>query len=247
VAGPSWLADTFAAVVIGIAMYAVSRLVASRRWRRPTELDADGVHVLMGVAMAGTLVPRLSTLPAGAWEAVFGAAAAWFAWQAVRARRRAPADPWQCPYPVPHLVESIAMLYMFLAARAAEPGGTGSGTAMPGMGGSSGAAHFRALAFVMALFMLGYVVWIADRLTSLAPTTANVTASGRAEDLVGSLVPSGQAAAASAHAAAAGSTSGTGDASHLRAAGRPMLAPRLAACYKIAMGITMGYMLILMM
>jgi len=29
--------------------------------------------------------------------------------------------------------------------------------------------------------------------------------------------------------------------------GGPALAPRLAACYKIAMGLTMGYMLVLML
>jgi hypothetical protein len=246
VAGPSWLEDTFAAVVICVAMYAASRLAASRRWRRPTELDADGVHVLMGVAMAGTLAPRLSTLPSAAWDAVFGVAAAWFAWQAVRARRGFPAGIRRCRHPVPHLVESIAMVYMFLAVRAPEPADAGSGTAMPGMSASPGAVHVRALAFVMALYLLGYVVWIADRLTSMTPAAARGTAAVTADDPAGSLASCGQAAAASPHAAVAGSTPGTGHVSHMRAAGGAMLAPRLAACYKIAMGIAMGYMLIVM-
>ena len=36
---------------------------------------------------------------------------------------------------------------------------------MPGMGASAGPAGFPALAVVLALFMLGYIVWTTDRLT----------------------------------------------------------------------------------
>jgi len=81
------------------------------------------------------------------------------------------------------------------------------------MGGMSGAARFPVLAFVMAVFILGYVVWLADRLTALKPTMADGAAGG-----------------------------GTPDSDTL--ACPPVLAPRLAACYKIAMGIGMSYMLI---
>ena len=49
----------------------------------------------MGVAMAGMLEPRLSPVPGTIWRAVFAAAAAWFAWQAIRAPtgRRAAVRP----------------------------------------------------------------------------------------------------------------------------------------------------------
>ncbi len=57
--GQSWLADTFAGIMIITAIYCASRLVISRRQHRPTDHQVDGVHVLMGVAMAGMLVPRL--------------------------------------------------------------------------------------------------------------------------------------------------------------------------------------------
>lgn len=230
-ASPSWLAGAFAAVMIAIAAYCVLRLIASGRWRRPTELDADGVHVFIGVAMAGMFLAGPGQLPAGVWEAVFGVSAAWFGWQAARARRGAPAGPWRCPYPVPHLVESIAMLYVFLAIRVSAHGGAGSGTAMGGMGG---AARFPVLALLMALFMLGYVVWTVDRLTALVPATAGVTPRGTTRD-------PGSPALAAAQAAAPASTADAAPAG----ACQPMLAPRLAACYKIAMGIAMGYMLIL--
>lgn len=53
--GPSWLADVLAAVVISVALFSAGRLIASRGRPRRGEVDADGVHVLMGVAMAGML------------------------------------------------------------------------------------------------------------------------------------------------------------------------------------------------
>ena len=59
-------------------------------------------------------------------EAVFAAGAAWFAWQLVKSRRRTAAASGRCLHPAPHLVECVAMLYMFFAAtpltaRAATP------------------------------------------------------------------------------------------------------------------------------
>src|SRR5690242_21355882 len=102
-AGPSWLAAALAAVMIATAMYCAGRLATARLWRRSTEVEADSVHVVMGVAMAGMLLPRLSPVPATAWEAVFGAAAAWFAYRAIqsRLRQRAAASRWRCSHPVP--------------------------------------------------------------------------------------------------------------------------------------------------
>src|SRR6266536_786829 len=95
---PAWLAwiDTHAAsalnhhglaasivlavllALVAVAVCRAGRLAASRRWRRPTELDTDGAHVVMGVAMAGMLVSGLRTQPSVIWEVVFAAAAAWF-------------------------------------------------------------------------------------------------------------------------------------------------------------------------
>ena len=247
-AGPSWLADSLAAVMIVIAVYCGGRLVASRLWRRPTAVDADGLHLVMGAAMAGMLVPRLGLLPAGAWEGVFGAAAAWFGLQAARLGRAGAEGSWRCRYPVPHLVECGAMLYMLLAAPGSRPAGAGAGMAMPAMSGPAGAARgFPALALVLALFMLGYVIWTADRLTSQAPAKP---AENRAYEHTQVLATRGAAAASSPDA---GQPPGTLDpAGAVRGrpehpAGVPVLAPRLAECYKIAMGIAMGYMLVLML
>ena len=197
-AAPTWLAGTLAGVMIMIAVYSASRLAAFRLRGRPTELDADGLHVLMGAAMAGMFVPRLRLLPGIAWLAVFGAAAVWFGWQALRGRRLRSPGALRCRYPVPHLAECAAMIYMLLSAHAATPG---SGMAMPGMGASAGPRPgFPALAVVLTLCMLGSAVWTTERLTSRARTGASTAA----------------------------------------------LAPRLGAFTKIAMSITMGYMLFLM-
>jgi Domain of unknown function (DUF5134) len=153
-AAPAWLTGIFAALMLTVAVYCAGRLVAARRWRRPTELDTDGGHVLMGVAMAGMLVARLRIMPATAWEAVFAVGAAWFAWQLLRSRRRAAASSWRCPYPAPHLVECTAMLYMFVVLPPSLAG-RGAALGMAAMSASGPASRFSFLALLMALFMFG--------------------------------------------------------------------------------------------
>jgi hypothetical protein len=226
VGGPSWLAGILAAVMLAVAGYCVARLVSAWRWRRPTELDSDGVHAVMGVAMAGMLVAGLRFVPAGAWAAVFGAAALWFGGQLVRARRGAVASSWRCPHPLPHVVESGAMLFMLLALRAGAPS---SGGAMAGMGTAGTTSHFSLLALVLALFTFGYVMWLGDRLTMTAATSPGVLSLPAASSPSGVPPLSGVPALPGAPSQAVA------------------LAPRSAACCKIAMGVTMGYMLILML
>ena len=58
-AGPSWLAGIFAAVMILTGAYSTSRLAVCRLRGRATEFDTDALHAVMGAAMAGMLVPRL--------------------------------------------------------------------------------------------------------------------------------------------------------------------------------------------
>jgi hypothetical protein len=203
--GTAWLAGGFAALMMVIAVYCAGRLAVSRLRGRNTELDTDGLHVLMGVAMAGMLEPSLSPVPGTAWRVVFAAAAAWFAGQALRAGDRGSA---RCAHPAPHAVECAAMVYMLLPV-GSRLSGRGPGMAMPGMSVAAAAGN-PALTLVLALFMLGYILWTIDRLASLSRARAAAPAPGAA-------------------------------------AGRPALAPRLAACYKIAMGIGMGYMLVMML
>jgi hypothetical protein len=216
VAGPVWLTGIFAALMLTVAVYCAGRLAVTRRWRRATELDTDAGHVLMGAAMAGMLVARLRILPAATWEAVFAVGAAWFAWQLLQSRRRAPAT-WRCLHPAPHLVECGAMLYMFLVLPPLTGRAAASGIAgIAGMGASAAGSRFSFLALIMGLFMVGYVARTADRLPR-----------GRTTDgLPADRLPRGRVSQSNPPA-------------------RPYLAPRCAALCKIAMGLTMTYMLVL--
>ena len=241
-AGPSWLAVTFAAVVIVAGAYSASRLAISRLRGWATESDADALHAVMGAAMAGMLVPRLSVLPDGMWLVVFGIAAAWFGWRALRARGFAAAgSPFRLP--VPHLIECVAMLYMLLPVNGLRPAHGGTGMAMGGMGTSARqAGGFPALAVILALFMLGYIVWTTDRLTTLVRARTIAVDRGRNPGQRSSVAT--LAAAPMGDAGGAVSAPTGARARQRNQAGTPVLAPKLAACGTLAMGITMGYMLI---
>jgi hypothetical protein len=229
VGGPSWLAGILAAIMIVTAAYCASRLVLARAQRRPAERDVDLVHTVMGVAMAGMLVSWLNPLPDRLWAGMFAGGTAWFGWRAWGGRRaRVTAAGHGRPahrHAVPHFVMCGAMVYMLLAVRAAGPGPG------PAMAGPAAAGRFPLLALVFALFMVGYVMWQADRLPAVAraaraaPALEPVTRSG------------------------AGPATAPDVAGPDRAAqpGPRALSPGLAACCQIAMGVTMGYMLILML
>ena len=118
--------------------------------------------------------------------------------------------------------------------------------AMPGMGTSpSHLAGFPALAVVLALFMLGYIMWTTDQLASLARARPAPRQAGAPQHQALVTVPAGGRAAARSGLL----THQTPPAMPQQAAtaSQALLAPRLAAFGKIAMGITMGYMLILML
>jgi Domain of unknown function (DUF5134) len=208
---PSWLAAILTAVVLAVALFSAARLVAARRAGASgtSEVDADGTHVLMGIAMAGMLEPGLTTLPVGVWEAVFLIGAVWFAGRAVQVRRPRLVGfagwpqrlgPVQCcEYPVPHLIDCVAMVYMFWAVRTA--GGSGGTTATSGMGamGGGAAARLPVLALVLVLAIGGYVVWLGDRIQQLAPVRSlAMTAPAGARVMAGAAGAFGSAAAAAA-------------------------------------------------
>ena len=141
--GPSWLTGSLAAVMILTAVYSASRLAVSRLRRRTTEFDADALHAVMGAAMAGMLVPRLNVLPGSVWLVIFGMGAAWFGWHAVRAQGLRVSGHSPGRFPVPHLIECVAMVYMLLPLHGAPPTHGGTGMAMAGMGASAGAPRVR--------------------------------------------------------------------------------------------------------
>ena len=218
--GPAWLTAIFAAASLAVAVYCAGRLVVARRGHRPTELDTDGAHVVMGVAMAGMLVSGLRTLPSTIWEVVFAAAAMWFGYRMLQARRGAQSSPWRSSHPLPHLVECAAMVFMFLIL----PAAAGAATSSVSMTMTATESRFSFLTLPLAVYLFGYVVWLGDRVTLHAPALALATAP-----------------------ATAGPRPGYGSGSPGPEPAHPYLAPRCAAICKITMGITMGYMLILML
>jgi hypothetical protein len=172
--GPGWLAAGLAALMLLIAGSCIVRL-ALWRHRRPAEPDVDALHAVMGVAMAGMLLPHLSLLPGRVWQALLGIAAAWFAARAIRSRAR-PASQRPFSHLAPHAVECAAMVYMLIPAR----GTTAEPAAMAGMTAAPFANPVVTLLFTV--FLVGYLLWTADQL--LARRRAAALAGGARQPTV---------------------------------------------------------------
>ncbi len=264
---PAWILDIFAALMLAVAAVSAARLVAQRPWqrgRRTIIADIDIAHLLMAIAMAGMLAASLRTLPNDAWDVTFAALTAWFAYHVARDARAVGVRALSGGRCAPHLVHSAAMLYMFVAVAVAAPAAGGSG--MSGMGGSGmQTLSLPSLAFLFALILIGYSIWDLDQLSgpgasghySLA--TARIASAGPV--LAGSPALAGAEypAAAFSGSASAGSTVATAtppaeaeltasrDPDPVRGgAGRVLLAPWVATSCRIAMGVTMALMLIIM-
>jgi hypothetical protein len=220
--GPGWLGWLFAVVMLGTAAYCAGRLAVAWRSRRPTGYAVDLTHVLMGSAMAGMLVPGLGFAPAGLWQVTFAATGCWFAAQAVRGLARGGRTEGQ-PGAAGHAVTgpfvhvlACGAMLVMLAAPASAAGSTAMADSETATGGL-----LPVLAILCAVGLLASVVLAADRLTVLAP------------------VPAAAPARAGAGTAATAATAAT------VSPGTPM-SLRLAACCDIAVGVAMGYLLILM-
>jgi Domain of unknown function (DUF5134) len=214
--GPSWLAPGVAALMLLVTATSTFRLARWRR-RRPVEPDVDALHAMMGIAMAGMLLPQLSVVPGRVWQAVFGVAAGWFAARAIGPRAWR-ADGRRFTHPAPHVVECAAMLYMLIPARSQGA----AGMAMPGLAASSVANPVVTLLF--AVFLVGYVLSSADQLTARAQAAA--LADGRS-------APHGPRPWSAPHVSGPRS--------------RPDGVLRFTIIDKIVMGTAMGYMLLAML
>jgi Domain of unknown function (DUF5134) len=256
---PSWILDIFAALMLAVAAVSVARLAAARPWQRGSVItDTDIAHLLMAIAMAGMLVPALTTLPSVAWEVIFGVMTAWFACRVIRDSHANGVRALAGGHCAPHLVHSAAMLYMFLAL---VPAGADQG--MSGMGGSSGMQSLKVptLAFVFALVLAGYTIWDLDQISSRARSVAGSGIGLAAAALAG--VPaavSGTGFPAAAFPGADGNDgergsrlSGDGQEPADRGGAVPdggarcaPLSPGITVACRIAMGATMAFMLFIM-
>ena len=253
---PAWILDIFAAIMLVVAAVSAARLLEVRPWQRGAVItDTDISHLLMGIAMAGMLAPSLTTLPDDAWAVVFGVLAVWFGYRVVRDYQASGTRALAVGHCAPHLVHSAAMLYMFLAITTPAMSG-GSGMAgMSGMGGM-GALHVPTLGFVFALILIGYTIWDLDQLSSLRYGLAAAVAGAAAPALVGASVGTVGTGAVTGSGAAAASSTGSGEAGGRGTAGGGRSGGMAIAILdsqgtvvgcRIAMGVTMALMLILLL
>jgi hypothetical protein len=258
---PGWVLDVFAAVMLVVAAVSAARLSAARPWqqaawrqgaRHAALADIDVAHLLMAIAMAGMLTASLRTLPNGAWEVIFAALTAWFGYRVSRDLQVSGVRALTRGHCAPHLVHAAAMLYMFLALAA--PAGHGPG--MSGMGAAAstmGTLSVPSLAFVFALLLVGYSIWDLDqlsgpgatghyslavaRVTPASPVPANTVLAdtGLADTGLGGIATMTRAEPDSApkEAVRPGRLS-------------PVLAPWVATGARITMGVTMAFMLLIM-
>jgi len=265
---PAWVLDIFAAIMLVVAAVSATRLVVARPWqqgaRRAALADIDVAHLLMAIAMAGMLVASLQTLPNGAWAVIFAMMTAWFGYRVARDAQVSGIRALAGGHCAPHLIHAAAMLYMFMAFTARATHGSG----MSGMGGAAstmGTLGLPFLAFVFALLLIGYSVWDLDQLSgpgtsghySLAvarPAPAGAVLAGvaapagggpgaaavstLASGQVGSAVATGSAASSQALPASVSDSADT--------TGPGVLAPWVATSCRIAMGVTMAFMLLIM-
>ncbi|HEY7146382.1 MAG TPA: DUF5134 domain-containing protein [Streptosporangiaceae bacterium] len=260
---PSWILDIFAAVMLVVAAASAARLVAARPWQhvtRPAALaDIDVAHLLMAIAMAGMLVPSLRTLPDGAWEVVFAVMTAWFAYRVIRDAQVSGVRALAGGHCAPHLVHAGAMLYMFVALSAPVEHGSGGMGGMAGAGMSGmGTLSLPFLALLFALVLVGYTIWDLDQLSGpgtsghYSLTVARVAPPGPVLAGVGATAGPGAAAAvAVAEPATAVSATAAEEAPVVPPASAPadgtgVLAPWVATGCRIAMGVTMAFMLLIM-
>jgi hypothetical protein len=252
--GPGWLADTLAGVMIIVSGYCLARLGLSVWRRRPTDRPVDAVHVLMGIAMVGMFVPALRVTGTADWEIVFGLAVAWFGWRWLRALGAA-TGPGRAPaHHLQHAVGCAAMVYMLAGAVsvAGRAAGSAGGAAMAGTG-------IPLPAFVFTFALLGFVIWTVDRISGLAPVAALAAPAGTPAERAAMLpgpVAIGQArtsggtvaslAAGAPRRLMAAGFAGTDPADSASVTAPAPLSLRLAACCDIVMGLSMGYVLILM-
>ena len=257
---PSWILDIFAAIMLVVAAVSAARLVAARprqhRTRPAALADIDVAHLLMAIAMAGTLAPGLRTLPDAAWEVIFGVMTAWFAYRVARDARVSGFRALAGGHCAPHLLHAGAMLYMFVAVSAPAAHGSGGMGAMGGGVGGMGTLDLPFLALLFALALIGYCIWDLDQISGpgtsghYSLTVARVASPGPVLAGVGATAAGARAAIAPAPAAAVPIAEPAGHAQVPPASGPAdgtgVLAPWVATSCRIAMGVTMAFMLVIM-
>jgi len=224
VAHPTWLAYGFAVLMVTVSVYCIGRLAVAKRWGRRNHYDVNISHVLMGLAMVGMLVPRWNVIPNALWELVFGIIALWFLALSVRFVRLHGVEGTDddhvhhISHYLIHMVMACAMLYMYWLGM---PITTSSGTSTSMMSGPPAGAGDPGLTLLIIAVLVGSAVWQLDSIGEFSPRRLALSA--------------------------VGGGAGGNDTDETRSGGEERwLAPRLEVACHIAMCLTMGYMLVLM-
>ena len=221
-AHPTWLAYSFAVLMVSVSLYCIGRLVLASHLGRRNHIGVNISHVLMGAAMVGMLVPRWKVLPDGLWELIFGVLALYFLAMTGRFVKdhglRGTDDDHvhHLSHNLIHSVMSCAMLYMYWLGM---PITAASGSSMSMSSPPVGAGD-PSLTLLLIVVLLASAVWQLDSISQFSP---------------------GSLALSSPDGGAVGSIGGSSGGSS-----QPWLAPRLEIGCHIAMCLTMGYMLVLM-
>jgi len=266
---PPWILDIFAAIMLAVAAVSAARLVAARPWqqrtRRAALADIDVAHLLMATAMAGMLAASLQTLPNGAWSVIFAVMTAWFGYRVIRDAQVSGVRALAGGHCAPHLIHAAAMLYMFKAFTAPAAHGSGGMSGMAGGMSGMGTLQLPLLAFLFALPLIGYSIWDLDQLSGPGASGHYSLAAARTAPagpvLAGAAAGPGAAALSAPASGPAGSAVATGTqpagtqpaeaqpagaSTPASGAGSGVLAPWVATSCRIAMGVTMAFMLLIM-
>ena len=256
-AAPAWIPDILAALMLAVAAVSAARLAAAPPRQRGTVVTGlDVAHLLMAIAMAGMLAAALATVPGAAWQAVFGLLTTWLAFQVCRDAAANGIRALAGGHCAAHLVHAAAMLYMFAALTAPAAGGPGAG----GVGGTAmRTLEYPALAFVFALILAGYSVWDLDQLSGRRYSLAGAALRPAAASVPALAGPGSAIAAIAGHDATAGSATPyavavpageTVPADGGPGSGQPaqivLLSPGVTVGCRIAIGVTMAFMLVIM-
>lgn len=257
---PAWLLDTFAALMLVVAAVSAIRLIAGRlpagrlsvaeligpyaRLRGSDGADNDIAYLLMGIAMAGMLAASVTTLPSRAWETIFSVLTAWFAWRVARDTRLNGIRSVAGGHSAVHLFQCAAMVYLFAAVA------TSASMEMTGMGsGAAQSLQFPVLADAFAAVFVCYTVWDLGQLAGRrhsreAAASAGAVPVGDTAHTAGMAALTATAPSNTMKFRAEASRSVASDAALPPRA--LLLSPAATVASRIAMSVTMAFMLLTM-
>lgn len=233
---PVWLLDALAGLMLVVAAVSATRLASARLptirvWMaEPTGFrsspcgssgaDTDVAYVLMCIAMAGMLVASLKTLQLQTWVVIFGLLTVWFACCLVGDIKAGGLPLVVRGHRAAHLLHCAAMVYMVAAVTPSDS------MELAGMcGGLAQSPRFTTLALVFGFVLVWHTVW----------------------DLLGqpSLRRYSLGVAPLAGAAPAGDTAPKVCAANIAWAHVVQRSPAATTACRVAMGVTMAFMLLM--